>query len=297
MIAFIRRFMAAGAGVILSGCSPLVLLNAMVPSDGYSRVRDIAYGPGPRQRLDVYRANTSSGDAPVIVFFYGGSWKRGDRGDYEFIGEAFTRRGFVVVVPDYRVYPDVKFPAFVADAARAVGWTRANIRAYGGDPDRLFVAGHSAGAHIAALVALDPEYLGAVGLSGREVCGLVGLAGPYAFDPLGVPDVRPIFADLADPDMARPVTYAGNGAPPALLFHGTDDTTVKPLNSEALAKALARGGTPVRLKMLPGLGHVGVLLSLSGPFEHLAPTQGAIGDFVRDFADCNGRSPTMTGSR
>jgi len=273
-------------GALVAACSPLALVNVLVPSDGYSRADGIAYGPGPRQRLDVYRGNGRSGPSPVMVFFYGGSWKSGERGDYEFVGEAFSRRGFTVVVPDYRVYPDVRFPDFVRDAARALRWTRDNIGAYGGDPQRIFVAGHSAGAHIAALLAYDPRYLKAVGLNHRDICGLVGLAGPYAFDPLSVRTVRPIFVHLADPDAARPITYAGNKGPPALLFHGLEDSVVKPLNTRMLAKALAQAGTPARLEMLPELGHAGILLALSRPFDDWAPVHAAITDFVRKRGDC-----------
>jgi len=286
MLSLIRYFAAAFAGVVLAGCSPLALVNTLVPGDGYSRARDIAYGAGPRQRLDVYRGKKHSGRSPVIVFFYGGSWKHGQRGDYEFVGEAFTRRGFTVVVPDYRVYPEVKFPEFVRDAARAVRWTADNIGAYGGDPKRIFVAGHSAGAHIAALLALDARYLNAVGLDRGAICGLIGLAGPYAFDPLHTRGVRPIFAHLADPDTARPITFVDARAPPSLLFHGADDTVVLPLNSQRLARALARAGVPARLILAPDTGHVGLLLALARPFEDWAPVHGPIAEFVRANADC-----------
>ncbi|MEE8333718.1 MAG: alpha/beta hydrolase [Alphaproteobacteria bacterium] len=281
-----RYFAAAFAGLVLAGCSPLSLVNSLVPSDGYSRARDIAYGAGPRQRLNVYQGKQHPGPSPVIVFLYGGSWKNGNRGDYEFVGEAFTRHGFTVVVPDYRVYPDVKFPEFVKDAARAVRWTRDNIGTFGGDPKRIFIAGHSAGAHIAALLALDARYLNAVGMKRGAICGLVGLAGPYAFDPLGTRSVRPIFAHLADPNTARPITFADGRAPPSLLFHGADDTVVLPSNSRRLARALKRDGVPVSLNILPEIGHIGLLLSLARPFDHWAPVHGPIAKFVRDNADC-----------
>ncbi len=279
-------FTASFAATMGVACSPLTVLNSLVPSDGYSRANDLAYGAGPRRRLDVYHGKPRRGGSPVIVFFYGGSWKNGARGDYEFVGEAFTRRGFTVVVPDYRVYPEVRFPEFVRDAAQAVRWTADNIAAYGGDPKRLFIAGHSAGAHIAALLALDARYLNAVGVDRGTICGLVGLAGPYAFDPLGTPNVRPVFAHLFDPETARPIRYVARGAPPALLLHGLDDTVVRAWNSKLLARALAWVGTPVRLKLLPDIGHAELLLSLSRPFDHWAPVHEAIADFVRDYAKC-----------
>lgn len=286
MHSLVRCFAAAFAGLVVAGCSPLALVNTLVPSDGYSRARDIPYGALPRQRLDVYQGKPRPAPSPVIVFFYGGSWKRGDRNDYEFVGEALTRRGFTVVVPDYRLYPDVRFPDFVKDAARAVRWTADNIGGFGGDPKRIFVMGHSAGAHIAALLALDARYLGAVGLKRGVICGLIGLAGPYAFDPLNLPGIRPIFAHLADPDTARPITFADERAPPSLLFHGTDDTVVLPWNSRRLARALQRRGVPVRLNMLPDIGHAGLLLALARPFDHWAPVHGPIIQFARDNAAC-----------
>ncbi len=289
MPSLVGYFAAAFAGLVLAGCSPLSLVNTFVPSDGYSRTRDIAYGAGPRRRLDVYQNKQRRDRSPVIVFLYGGSWKNGERGDYEFVGEAFTRHGFTVVVPDYRVYPEVKFPEFVKDAAQAVRWTRDNIGRFGGDPRRIFIAGHSAGAHIAALLALDARYLGAVGLKRSDICGLVGLAGPYAFDPLGTPSVRPVFAHLADPDTARPITFADGRAPPSLLFHGADDTVVLPSNSRKLARALSRDGVPVSLKILPEIGHAGLVLSLARPFDHWAPVHDPIAKFVRDTADCGRR--------
>ena len=274
------------AGMVAAACSPLALVNALVPGDGYSRAENIAYGTRARQRLDVYSAATRPGPSPVMVFFYGGSWKNGTREDYEFAGEAFARRGFTVVIPDYRVYPEARFPDFVEDAARALRWTRDHIADYGGDPKRIFVAGHSAGGHIAALLALDPRYLAAVGLDRETICGLVGLAGPYAFDPLTVPSVRPIFVHLADPDTARPVTFVDDQAPPALRLHGLDDSTVKPENSRLLAEALTRAGRPVTLELLPDLGHAGLLLALSHPFDHWAPVHESIAGFVRARGDC-----------
>jgi acetyl esterase/lipase len=197
----------------LGACSPATLLNAFVPSDGYVLQKDVAYGDAERQVMDIYRPEDGPVDrtdnAPVVVFFYGGSWKSGSRQSYRFMGEALARSGFVVAVPDYRFYPDVRFPDFFEDGARAVRWVSTHAREFGGDPGRIILMGHSAGAHIAALPAFDERYLARQGVPGASLRGLVGVAGPYAFDPLAYGSTKPIFSGLADTDQARPITFVG----------------------------------------------------------------------------------------
>ena len=253
------------AGLLLSACSPLALVNVLVPEDNHRSQTGIAYGSEARQKLDVFRPPAGQAEKAVLVFFYGGSWKSGERGSYRFVGEAFASRGYVVVVPDYRLYPEVRFPAFVEDAALAVAWTRRNLGAGEGEDRPLVLMGHSAGAHIAALLALDPSYLAAAGLAPRSVSAWVGLAGPYAFDPFRFRGIRPIFETAASADQARPVTFARAGAPPALLLHGVSDGTVRRSNSRELAEALTRLSVPVRHVELPETGHIGILLSLAAP--------------------------------
>ncbi|MBL8671534.1 MAG: alpha/beta hydrolase [Alphaproteobacteria bacterium] len=262
--------LAALAGV--SACAPLDALNALVGDDGYRRTADIAYGSLPRQRLDVYvpDALAAGGARPVVLFLYGGGWRSGDRADYRFAGEALTRAGFVAVIPDYRLYPSVRFPDFVADAARALAWTRAEIARHGGDPGRIALMGHSAGAHIAALLALDPRYSAALGEPPDVIRAVVGLAGPYAFDPLGYRSTRPIFA-AASADEARPVAFARAGAPPFLLLHGSADGTVFPSNSDDLARALSAKGGAAESIVYPDIGHIGVILAVATPFAYSAP--------------------------
>ena len=228
-------------GALLSACSPLNALNVFVPSDSYTLTDGAAYGDGPRRRLDIYRpvAGTNPAAGPVLVFFYGGSWKSGARGQYRFVGDAFARLGYTVVIPDYRLYPEVRFPGFMEDAAAAIAWTVRNLADAGGRRRPLFLMGHSAGAHIAALAAVDPRYLAAHDLTPARLCGVVGMAGPYAFDPLAYRSTRAVFAGLADPDEARPVKrIAAEGIPPFLLLHGAEDGTVKPFNTTEFAAAL-----------------------------------------------------------
>lgn len=280
-IQHLRFGLAAAALLLIPGCSPLSAINALVPEDDHQRVLDIAYGPETRQRLDVYKPDSAGADKPVVVFLYGGSWKNGKRENYRFAGQAFASRGYVTVIPDYRTYPEVRFPAFVEDAAAAVAWVRENISRFGGDPSRIVLAGHSAGAHIAALLAYDDRYLNASGVPMASIAGLVGLAGPYHFDPQKYRSLRPIFETAKRPDEARPITFVMPGQPPSLLLHGKDDTTVWPENSRELTAKLEAARVPVRYVELEDVGHIGILLALAEPFQET----GGIVDQIVDFLD------------
>ena len=271
---------AAIVAPVLSACSPLILVDALVPDTGYQRETAIQYGPEARQKLDVYRPAGPIRSKTVFVFIYGGSWKTGTRSNYRFVGQTLASQGYIVVVPDYRLYPEVRFPSFVEDAALAVAWVHREIAAYGGDPERIVVSGHSAGAHIAALLALDKTYLGDAGVPRGTIAGLVGLAGPYVFDPLRYRSIRPIFETAEDPNAARPVTFARANAPPALLIHGTGDSTVGPRNSEELKRRLTELGARARYVPLVDVGHSGILLSLSKPFRDRAPVVEEIMAFI-----------------
>ncbi|MEO0998936.1 MAG: alpha/beta hydrolase, partial [Pseudomonadota bacterium] len=180
---------AARAAVILialfvAGCSSFALVNAASPNRYYERAESIAYGPAERQRLDVYRPDERPDSAPVVVFFYGGGWREGRRRDYEFVGSALSRAGFVTVIPDYRLYPEVRFPTFVEDGAAALAWVAENVAAHGGDRNAVHVMGHSAGAHIAAMLALNRRYVVAAGAPCLTIAGFVELSGPYDFLPI-----------------------------------------------------------------------------------------------------------------
>lgn len=257
---------------LLSACSPLRGFNALVPKDrGAARVaQDAAYGRDARQRLDVYAPARDAGAKarPVIVFIYGGSWQSGSKDGYGFAARALAAQGFVVAVPDYRLVPAVRFPGFVEDCAAAVRWVRANAGRFGGDGERIVLVGHSAGAYNAAMLALDPRFLGG---DRAAVRGLVGLAGPYDFLPLDGPITRAAFGGAPDPVQTQPVTHAGAGDPPALLLHGAKDGTVLPRNSRALASRLAAAGVRAEAKIYPGLGHVGIVTALATPFRGRAP--------------------------
>jgi len=260
------RLVTALLAFLCAGCSPLTLLNVAVPSGGYALEQGVAYGNLPRQRLDVYRpASAAPGERrPVLFFLYGGAWQGGERAEYRFIGETFAARGFIVVIPDYRVYPQVRFPAFVQDAAAAFAWTHREASRLGGDPARIVVAGHSAGAHIGALLACDDRFLRAEGLPREAVHRFVGLAGPYDFTP-DEPAISAALSGEGDAALAMPARYVRGGEPPALLLIGEDDKRVARYNQERFAAALKAHGDDVDARVLPGLGHPGILVRLSAP--------------------------------
>jgi acetyl esterase/lipase len=291
---------------VLSACAPVALVNAVLPSDHYRLLDGLAYetgsaeaaatstlpassaarsprvGRNPRQVLDLYiptRATPAS-RAPVVVFFYGGSWQNGNRQLYRFVGEALARRGFVAVVPDYRVYPEVMFPAFVEDGAAAVRWVVENVAAYGGDDRRVFLMGHSAGAHIAAMLALDPSYLEAAGVDRARLHGMIGLSGPYDFLPLTDPKLQAVFGSARSQALSQPVRFVAASQPPLLLLHGLDDSTVSPGNSARLAAATTAAGASVKLIELPGYGHLGVLARMAAPLRAGSPVLDDIAEFV-----------------
>ncbi|WP_200342657.1 alpha/beta hydrolase [Rhodovibrio sodomensis] len=285
---------AAALGGLAAACSPLGTIDALTAYDaGAAKVADgVAYGPAARQRLDVYApvetgapatAETGAGDRrhPVVVFVYGGSWAGGDRRHYGFLGHALAARGFVTVVPDYRLVPEVTYPAFVEDAAAAVRWARAHAGRYGGDPGRLAVAGHSAGAYNAVMLATDPQYTDPDSPDHLPLDAAVGLAGPYDFLPLDVDVTRRAFAGTPDLPATQPVNIVTGQGPALLLAHGADDTTVRPANSRALAQAARAHGRAVTLTIYPETGHAEILLAFSRLFRGEPPVLADVTAFLR----------------
>lgn len=269
---------------ILSACSPVAVLNTLAPTSGIVETRDVPYAAGDRQGLDVY--GVGKADAPVVVFIYGGGWKEGDKAQYKFVAASLAARGFVTVVPDYRLYPVARFPVFLQDAAAAVAWVKRNIARYGGDPRRIFLMGHSAGAHIVAMLTLDPQWLKADGVDvDRDIAGAVALAGPYDFLPLHDPVLEDIFAPAGDLRLTQPITFARGNAPPMLLATGDSDTTVRPLNTRHLADAVHGDGGQVETRFYPGIGHELILGSFAGVLRPFAPV---LAD-VTGFLDAHGR--------
>ena len=278
----IFSLVAATTIIVLAACSPLPLLNAVIPSRGYTQTTDLAYGNLARQKLDVYvPAHGDSRDKPVIVFFYGGSWDSGDKDDYRFAAEALTSQGFVTVLPNYRLYPEVLFPDFLDDAASAARWVKDNIARFGGDPRRLYLMGHSAGAHIAAMLALDARYLAKVNLRPQDFSGMIGLAGPYDFLPLKKQTLKTIFGPEPERWRSQPINYVTGENPPLLLLVGKQDTRVSPGNSARLAAKVASKGGPVTLVEYPDYGHIEMVLKLAAPLRGDGAILAAVSDFVR----------------
>jgi acetyl esterase/lipase len=269
---------------VLSGCSPVTVLNALAPKAGISEIHDISYAPGDRHRLDIY-APGGRGAAPVVVFIYGGGWTDGSKDNYRFVAAALAARGFLTVVPDYRLFPEVRFPAFLQDNAAAVAWTKANIARYGGDPHRIFLMGHSAGAYNVAMLTLDKQWLGSDGLDpDRDITATVGLAGPYDFLPLHDPELEAIFAPSGDLRRSQPITFARGTAPPMLLATGTDDVTVRPGNTEHLAEAIRQDGGRVEEKLYPGVNHTKIIGAMAGVLRWLAPSLADVTGFLDQYA-------------
>lgn len=279
-----RRGVLGGA-LALGGCSGLETLNGANDAwpgdaDVVLAAEGVAFGPDPRQTLDVH-APKGATNAPVLVFWYGGSWASGRRQDYRFAGRALAAKGFVTIVPDYRLVPQVRFPAFLEDGAAALAWTAANVARFGGNPAAIGVTGHSAGAWIAMMLALDPRWLVAAGAPG-VVKAAAGLAGPYDFLPFK-PDgaAAKALGNAADLRHTQPISFASATAPPALLLTGDDDTTVKPRNSLALAAAMTGAGAKGTARLYPGMGHIGIVLALSKPFRGRAPVLEDMTQFLR----------------
>lgn len=267
-----RRGVFAGAlGALTAACSPLSLLNTLGPRDrGARRVaRGLAYGDDPRQTMDVY-APTGARDLPVVVFFYGGGWDSGSRDVYGWAAQAIAARGIVVFLPDYRIVPQVRFPSFIEDAAAATARAGDLARDYGGDGARLAVAGHSAGAHLAMMIALDRRYMQAVGRPDL-IKAAVGLAGPYDFLPFDVPASVNAFGRTPDPTLTQPVTFARADAPPLWLGHGTDDVVVHAEDTTILDARMKAVGGRSEAKLYPGLDHADLIATFSPLFRKKAP--------------------------
>lgn len=270
----------------LVGCSPAGMVNALVPRDGYTVVQDLAYGDGPRHRLDLYLPE-KPGPAPVVVFFYGGSWQAGARGDFRFVGQALADRGYVVAIPDYRLYPEVRIDGILADAAKAVGWIATHGATAAGRPlAPLFLMGHSAGAYNAVMLTLDPRWLGRLGRTPCDtVHATVGIAGPYDFLPLRDRNLKAIFGPEPDRPRTQPITWASGDAPPLLLVTGDDDLTVRPRNSTALAARIDAEGGVATVRHYPGVGHLTVIGAFARGLRWYAPVLDDVDAWLRRQAE------------
>lgn len=276
-----RRSLFAMIPALLSACSAVDLLNATVPSDTYIRAEGVAYGADPRQLVDVYQPKVASANAPMVVFFYGGSWSMGERNDYRFVGEALASKGIVAVVADYRLSPQVRYPVFLQDSALATRWAFDHAREYGADPGRIFVMGHSAGAYNAAMLALDPRWLEAVGVKPSQLAGWIGLAGPYDFLPIGDRLTQVAFNWPNTPADSQPMVHVSKASPPALLLAPTHDTVVNPQRSTVtLAQRLALDGVQVRSELFDNVSHATLVAAMASVLRGRAPVLERVTAFV-----------------
>lgn len=245
----------------------------------------VAYGGAEAQKLYVFRAETPDVEAeaglqPVLVFIHGGSWAFGDPADYTFVARTFAPEGFIVVNAGYRLGEEGRFPAMLQDSAAALRWVHDNIARYGGDPQRIYLMGHSAGAYNVAMLGLDPQWLAAEGLETGAVQGIIGLAGPYDFYPFDSDSSRAAFGSAPDPLATQPVRFARADAPPMLLATGSADETVKPRNSRALAAALTAEGMPTEAVVFGGMTHSGIIMALASPFDRDGTVKNRILRFI-----------------
>jgi acetyl esterase/lipase len=278
----IRIFLVTLGSLLLAGCQSALfgVVNARQPSTGAVIHANIAFDAPHGLSLDVY-SPPNAAHAPVVVFFYGGSWKSGKRQWYRWVGEQLAAQGIVAVIPDYRQWPAVRLDGFMADGAAAVRWAHDHAADHGGDPAHLFLMGHSAGAHIAALLSTDARWLAAVGMTPKALSGFIGLAGPYDFLPLTNADFIDMFGHTAEAQArSQPVNFVDGDEPPALLLQGESDGTVRPSNALSLQKRYEAHGEEADVKLYPGLGHMGILFAL-GPWKDKAPVLSDAVTFIK----------------
>jgi acetyl esterase/lipase len=277
------------SGTLLVACSPAGLLNGLSRVAGDSArlaASGVPFGDDPRLKLDVWAPRQRSATPlPVVVFFYGGGWVAGERGDYGFVGRAFAALGFVTIIPDYRLVPQVLFPTFIEDCARAVKWAHDHVAEFGGDPRRIALSGHSAGAYNAAMVALDHHFLADIGVDPAIIRAAALLSGPYDFYPFTEERGRAALGRWPRPMETQPIHFVRRDAPPMLLMHGAADTVVEPRNSREMAAALTKAGAVAELKLYPGKSHIDTIKSLSPLFRG---TTSALADSVAFFAAHDG---------
>jgi acetyl esterase/lipase len=276
------KFLAALAAVtlaaFLAGCSP-GLLNIFVPSGGYTIRHDIPFGSDPAQKLDIYVPDGLTKPAPVLIFFFGGSWQDGDKDGYRWVGQTFAAHGIVTVVANYRLYPPALYPSFVEDGALALRYVHSEIAKDGGDPARVFVSGHSAGAYNAIMLAANPKFVRDVGGDLSWIRGAMGIAGPYDFLPITDPKLITIFGGANNP-ATQPITYVDGKRPPMLLVDGTDDKTVDPGNATRMAAKLKANGSEAQTILYPGIGHIGIILSLAPGFRSKTTLENDMVQFI-----------------
>lgn len=257
---------------LLIGCSAAGALNAVTPTGSYDRDKNIAYGNLARQNMDVYLTKRPRPGAPVIVFVYGGSWTDGKKSMYKFVAEGFTKEGYNVVVPNYRLFPEIRYPDMIRDTGLAIQQT---AQLFPGQP--LVLMGHSAGAYNVLMSAMAPEISG-VDVCGR-VSGVISLSGPTGAYPLTEEPYITIFPERFTSSDA-PIRRASRPLPPILLVNGEDDTTVGPENAVHMADALGAAGKAAQYRIYPGMNHIDPVRVLSRHFDGGSPLKDDLISFI-----------------
>lgn len=258
----------------------LQVFNLLVPKDAESALSsaDFPYGPDARHKLDIYMPSEAKLPLPVVVFVHGGSWEEGNKDGYTFAGRALAAQGFLTFVINYRLHPQHEYPAFVDDVDLALRWAVENAKGFGGDPNKVFAMGHSAGAYNVAMAVLHPRY----SIDRPKLAGVVTLAGPFDFLPLDSQITKRVFGDVPNLPDTQPVHHAFKDAPPFLILHGTADKTVFPRNAVALDMALRQAGAQSTFKLYNGVSHADIVLGLSTWFRGRAPSLADAAAFIRD---------------
>ena len=250
----------------LTSCSGPRLLNSVTlnPDRATSITRNLAYGELERQRLDLYRPE-GAGPHPVLVYFHGGGWEWGSKEEYAFVGKRFAAEGYLVAMVNYRLTPEGAWPVFMEDVAASIAWVHDHAADYGGDPDRLYTAGHSAGGYNAVMVAVAPEFLGAYGKSTAIIRGVAGISGPYDFLPLDVASSKATFGKAPDLEATQPVNRVTADAPPMILLYGQKDDVVLQRNIDSMERALTDAGIRVDRVIYPEADHADTVIAIAWP--------------------------------
>lgn len=260
--------------------SPFNIAEAM--DQGVKKTADIPYADGQRKKLDIYSPEKLDGPAPVVMFIYGGSWRAGDKFEYEFAGRALAAAGFITVIADYRLWPEVKYPEFLEDNAQAMRWIEDNISLYDGDPKRFFLAGHSAGAYNAVMLGLDSSFRREYDVT-MPIRAIAGISGPYNFYPFEYEQVRDTFGPAPSPEGTQPINLVTTDAPPIFLASGTTDPIVRVQNSEVLANKLREQGIWVTEKYYEGFGHLEPVIALGSMMRFRMPILNDMVEFFQTF--------------
>ncbi|MEP1231314.1 MAG: alpha/beta hydrolase, partial [Litorimonas sp.] len=247
MKTIVKAFLAVTASMAtLAACAPVNVLNGITPSGSFSKTKNVSFGDASRQKMDIYIANEPRENSPVIMFVHGGSWDSGSKDIYKFLAEGFTQEGFDVVVPNYRLYPEVRYPTFIEDNALAVAQTAKRF------PNRpIALMGHSAGGYNVLMLGLVPKYLEAVGVDRcSQIAGIAALSAPVGVVPLDSEPLITAFPDRFAKDDA-PLNVVDGPAPQMFLANGQEDTTVYPDNAVALGKKITERGGAAQVKIYP----------------------------------------------